>query len=166
MSTAGRLVQISISAGGVPKLAVPSARVSEGGVEGDAHRNHAHHGGPDRAVCLYAQEAIDALRVEGHRIVPGALGENLTVAGLDWSTLGPGRRVQVGDRLLLEITRYTSPCFNIAPVFKDGTYGRVSQKLHPGWSRVYARVLVPGAIQAGDPVRVVDATEVATAPSS
>ena len=166
MSATGRLVQISISPGGLPKLAVPSARVSENGVEGDAHRDHAHHGGPDRAVCLYAQEAIDALRAEGHRIAPGVLGENLTVEGLDWSALVPGRRVRVGDRLLLEITRYTSPCFNIAPVFADGKFGRVSQKLHPGWSRLYARVLVPGAIQADDPVRVIPATEVAATPPS
>ena len=28
------------------------------GLEGDAHRNHKHHGGPDRAVCLFAVEAI------------------------------------------------------------------------------------------------------------
>ena len=165
MSTGGRLVQISISAGGVPKLPVPSARVTESGVDGDAHRDHAHHGGPGRAVCLYAQEAIDALRAEGHTVAPGTLGENLTVAGLDWSAVSPGGRVRVGDSLLLEITRYTSPCFNIAPVFKDGKYGRVSQKLHPGWSRVYARVLVPGVIQAGDPVRVVAERETAAPPS-
>jgi MOSC domain-containing protein YiiM len=157
VSAEGRLVQISISAGGLPKRAVPAARVSPDGIEGDAHRDREHHGGPDRAVCLYAQEAIDALRAEGHAIAPGTLGENLTVAGLDWGALGPGSRLLVGDRLLLEITRYTSPCLNIAPAFRDGKYGRVSQKLRPGWSRLYARVLAPGSIQASDPVRVVAA---------
>src|SRR2546422_5744398 len=33
---------------------------------------------------MYAMEAIEALRAEGHPIVPGAIGENLTVHGLDW----------------------------------------------------------------------------------
>jgi MOSC domain-containing protein YiiM len=41
---------------------------------------------------------------------------------------------------------------NVRAAFLDGAYVRVSQKRHPGWSRVYARVLVPGEIAAGDPV--------------
>ena len=36
--------------------------------------------------------------------------------------------------------------------FLDGAYSRVSETRHPGWSRVYARVLVPGEIAAGDRV--------------
>ncbi|HSE92450.1 MAG TPA: MOSC domain-containing protein, partial [Methylomirabilota bacterium] len=77
----GRIVQVSVSPGGVPKRPVEAALVTALGVEGDAHRDTEHHGGPERAVCLYALEAIEALQHEGHPIVPGALGENLTVAG-------------------------------------------------------------------------------------
>jgi MOSC domain-containing protein YiiM len=40
------------------------------------------------------------------------------------------------------------------PYFRDGEFKRVSQKLHPGWSRLYARVLREGTIQIGEPVRV------------
>jgi len=45
--------------------------------------------------------------------------------------------------------------------FKGGDYTRVSQKRHPGWSRVYARVLVPGSIRQGDPARLLDEVETA-----
>ena len=45
--------------------------------------------------------------------------------------------------------------------FKDGDYARVSQKRHPGWSRVYARVLATGSIRQGDPVRLLDEAEAA-----
>src|SRR5438046_7402828 len=76
----GRIVQVSVSAGGVPKTAVARAEVTVHGLEGDGHRDHEHHGGPERAVCIFAVEAIEALRVEGHPIVPGGLGENLTIA--------------------------------------------------------------------------------------
>ena len=48
--TKPHLHQISVSNGGVPKLAVPKARVTKNGVEGDHHRNTELHGGPDRAV--------------------------------------------------------------------------------------------------------------------
>ena len=39
-----------------------------------------------------------------------------------------------------------------SPAFRDGEYARVSQKRHPGWSRVYARVVTPGEIAPGDSV--------------
>jgi MOSC domain-containing protein YiiM len=157
----GRVVQLSISPGGVPKTAVERADVSALGLEGDRHRNQVHHGGPDRAVCLYALEAIEALRAEGHPISPGALGENLTVEGLAWDRIVPGAGLLVGADVLLEVTRYTSPCANVGPVFSDGDYSRVSQKRHPGWSRVYARVLTTGAVRRGDPVQLLTADQVA-----
>ncbi len=156
MSTA-RIFQISISPGGVPKLPVEAARVSLLGLDGDAHRDLEHHGGRERAVCLFAVERIRALQAEGHPIVAGGIGENLTVEGLDWDRVGPGARLRLGDTVLIEVTRFTSPCWNIAPSFVGGDYARVSQKRHPGDSRVYARVLVEGPIRRGDPVRVLGA---------
>jgi len=155
----GRIVQVSVSAGGVPKTAVARAKVTAHGLEGDGHRDHEHHGGPERAVCIFAVEAIEALRAEGHPIVPGGLGENLTIAGLDWNAVVPEAILKIGDELILQITRYTSPCVNITRSFLHGDYSRVSQKRHPGWSRVYARVLVPGAVSTGDPIHLLAGTE-------
>jgi len=155
-----RIVQISISSGGVPKTAIPTAWVTTEGLEGDAHR-YRHHGGQERAVCLYSVAAIEGLRTEGHSIAPGSIGENVTVKGLDWSAVVPGRRVLLGERVLLEVTRYTTPCQTIRGVFKGGEIARVSQKAHPGWSRVYARVLVEGLIRRDDPVRLLDAVQAA-----
>ena len=150
----GRIVQISVSNGGVPKIAVPSARITVDGVEGDRQRNLQYHGGPDRAVCLFSMERILDLQLEGHGIVPGAVGENVTVEGIDWDRVEPNTRFHLGDDVVLEVTKYTSPCFNIRSSFADGDSSRISQKRHAGWSRVYARVLVPGTVRAGDPVRV------------
>ena len=150
MSTVGRIVQISVSPGGVPKLPVDAARITTAGVEGDAQRDRQHHGGPDRAVCVYSMDAIRALVAEGHVVAPGTLGENVTVEGLDWHNVAPGARLRLGAGVLLEVTRYTSPCFNIKTAFADGEFGRISQKRHPGWSRVYTRVLREGTIRTGD----------------
>jgi MOSC domain-containing protein YiiM len=157
----GRIAQISVSPGGVPKRPVPRARVTRAGIEGDAHRDRQHHGGPDRALCLFALEQIEALRAEGHPVEPGALGENLTIAGLDWSRLEPEDFFRLGAEVLVQITRFTSPCLSIRAAFLDEDYSRVSQKRHPGCSRVYARVLVPGEIGAGDPVERLTPAEVA-----
>jgi MOSC domain-containing protein YiiM len=145
---AGRIAQI--------KLSVPSARVTELGLEGDLHRDLENHGGPERALCIFALEQIRILQAEGHDVSPGAIGENLTVEGLDWERVGPGSHLELGAGVLIEVTRYTFPCFNIKKNFADGDVSRVSQKRHPGSSRVYARVLQGGTVNQGDPVRLVD----------
>jgi MOSC domain-containing protein YiiM len=153
-SMTGRIVQISVSDGGVPKTSVPAARITEAGVEGDRQAHRDIHGGPERAVCLFSMERIRALQAEGHEIVPGAVGENITIEGLDWDAVVPKSRLLLGDDVALEVTKYTAPCLNIKAAFKRGDYGRISHKVHAGWSRVYARVLAAGIIRAGDAVRV------------
>lgn len=148
------LHQISVSDGGVPKLAVPQARVTKDGVEGDRQRNREAHGGPDRAICVFALEVIEALRREGHLIAPGSAGENFTIAGLEWKHITPGTKLRVGNAVLLEVLSYTSPCKHNACWFKDEDFSRISQKQYPGWSRVYARVLSEGVVKQGDEVVV------------
>lgn len=144
---------IHLSDGGVPKHPVPRAFVNVSGVAGDRQRDLAHHGGPERALCLYAVELIEALQREGHDIAPGSAGENLTVRGIPWQTMVPGTRLSVGG-VEAEVTGYTSPCANLRPFFVDSDFSRVSQKVHPGWSRVYARVTRAGEIVVGDVVMV------------
>jgi MOSC domain-containing protein YiiM len=150
-----RVVQINANPrGGVPKHAVASTEVIASGVVGDKQRDLRHHGGPTRAVSLYSYERIEALRAEGHPIAPGSTGENLTIGGLDWAELGVGDRLRIGEQLRIEITGYAAPCNNIAESFADGKSTRISQKLHPGWSRLYALVLDEGAVHEGDSVEL------------
>jgi len=139
--------------GGVPKLPVAEARIVEVGVVGDKQRDRRYHGGPQRAVCLYSVERIEALRAEGHPIEAGTTGENLTIEGLDWQFITPGTRLEIGD-VILEITSYTAPCKHIIASFANGEFTRMGQKQHPGWSRVYARVLKEGRVQLKDSVYV------------
>ncbi len=149
--TLGRLVQVNVNPqGGVPKSAVPGAEITPLGVQGDKQNDRRHHGGPQRAVAIFALERIEALRREGHPIAPGSTGENLTVSGLDWAAISVGDRLMVGDWVELEITGYAAPCRTIAASFTNGTFGRMSQKTHPGWSRLYARVISAGEVREGD----------------
>jgi MOSC domain-containing protein YiiM len=149
MAQQGIVHAINVSNGGVPKLPQPWAHVRTTGVDGDRQEDRLFHGGPDRAVCPYSLDLIEALQGEGHPIVPGAIGENLTIHGIDWTDIRPGARLDVGE-VLLEVTRATTPCHKIAAAFTDGEFTRVSQKVHPGWSRYYARVLREGIVTAGD----------------
>lgn len=152
----GRVVRVNVNPdGGVPKFAVGQALVTTSGVAGDRQLDLEHHGGPTRAVSLFALEHIEALRAEGHPIAPGTAGENLTVAGLDWQALAADDRLAVGE-VVLQITGPAPPCTTIAASFADGHFVRISHKQHPGWSRLYARVLLEGLVREGDPVRVLE----------
>jgi MOSC domain-containing protein YiiM len=149
-----RIFQINRSDGGVPKGPVREGQVTSLGLEGDRHNDTVHHGGLERALCLYALERIVDLQAEGHPIYPGSTGENLTLVGLDWAQVVPGTRLRLGQEVQVEITRYTTPCQKIAASFAGGQIQRMSQDAHPGWSRVYARVLSPGTIRVGDAIRI------------
>jgi MOSC domain-containing protein YiiM len=149
--TKARIFQINASNGGVPKRPLRQAEVHKQGLTGDKQNNTKVHGGPDRAVCLYSLERILALQAEGHPIFPGSIGENVTITGLDWDEIVPGVRLRIGD-VILEITRYTTPCNQIEESFADLDSQRISHKKHPGWSRVYARVLQTGTLKIGDSV--------------
>jgi MOSC domain-containing protein YiiM len=140
---------INVSNGGVPKLPRESCYVSVNGLQGDRQRDLRYHGGPNRAVCLYSLDLIQALQAEGHAITPGSIGENLTVSGIEWAAMIPGAKVEVGA-VLLELTDYAAPCSNIARSFERRQYVRVNQKVHAGWSRLYARVLAEGTVHVGD----------------
>ncbi len=155
--TTGRIFQLNISPGGVPKTAVQEATVNELGLSGDDHRFPKIHGGPERALCLFSLERILALQEEGHPIFPGAVGENVTVTGVDWSQIVPGVRVALGNEVLVELTSYTNPCNTIPAFFVDGNYQRIAQKVHPGWSRIYARVLTGGTLKVGQAVEMLPA---------
>ncbi|HEX8494811.1 MAG TPA: MOSC domain-containing protein [Pyrinomonadaceae bacterium] len=150
----GYIFQLNCSTGGVPKRAVGEALLTQTGLVGDYQAKLKIHGGPERALCLYALELIQRLQTEGHPISPGSIGENVTIAGLDWDALAPGSRLALGDEVVIEISSYTTPCKTIAASFIGGTYNRISQKKNPGWSRLYARVLKAGRLATGQSVRV------------
>ncbi len=153
----GIIASINISPGGVPKRPIRSAHVHWRGLEGDAHsKPEPIHGTPAQAVCLYAFEAIERVREDGHQAFPGAYGENLTLAGLDWVGLRRGDRLRIGKHgPLLLLTDYATPCDTQERWFVDGSYGRISARKHPEDARWYASVLEQGDIEAGDEVRIV-----------
>jgi MOSC domain-containing protein YiiM/SAM-dependent methyltransferase len=157
--TVGIVVSVNRNDGGVPKLPVAGARIHRLGLEGDRHREpEPVHGGVDGAICLYAQEAIERVRADGHASFPGAYGENLTLLGIDWAALAPGDRLALGEGdigPLLEITKPTVPCQAQAHWFREARIARISHKVHPEDTRWYARVLREGDVGPGTPVRVV-----------
>ena len=144
---------INLSNGGVPKTAVQTASISSKGIAGDRQAKPGIHGGIYKAVSLFSLEVIQSLATDGHPIAPGSAGENITVTGLDWTTLLPATVLQIGAAVQLKISMFATPCASITGCFSDGDFMRLHHS-NPGQSRVYAQVLKPGEIRIGDKVQI------------
>src|SRR5260370_11652384 len=160
----GRIVQINISRGGVPKRPIPEGVITPLGIEGDAWAHPEIHGGPRQAILLIAAEAIDELIAGGYPLYYGALGENLTTRGLDRTQLRIGQTLRAGTALL-EITKLRAPCSTLdvyGPAIQQEIYDKkvkAGDHTSPRWGKggFYARVIEPGRGCEGD-ANVVETT--------
>ena len=121
----GRLVAVCVSRGGIPKRTMNAVEVTTEGLVGDGHA-HAKHNRPDRAVSLFDLEILKQLQIEGFPLYTGAIGENLTVAGLHVQRMSPGTLLEIGD-VLLRLEEPRKPCYvldAINPCLKDVIVGR------------------------------------------
>jgi len=157
----GTILQVNVSDGGLPKRPVSGAYLAELGVEGDRQAHPQIHGGPEKAVLLIAAEAVDALKERGYPVFYGALGENLTTRGLALRDLRIGDRLWAG-KALIQITRPRGPCAQLdvyGASLQREIWDPLMQRRDPasprwGLSGLYARVVAPGPVVAGDIIAV------------
>jgi MOSC domain-containing protein YiiM len=114
------------------------------------------HGGLDKAVYAYPIEHYDFWRNArldagvadiDTQLMPGALGENLTLHGLLEADVWIGDVLQF-ERLSLRVTQPREPCFkfNAAMGFKHAAKAMA----HSGHCGFYLAVDAPGTVQAGE----------------
>jgi len=146
-----------------------SIRLLEGrGVEGDAHlgatvqhlsRRRRRPAEPNlRQVHLLASELFEDLREAGHLVSPGALGENITTAGVDLLELPAGTVLRIGGTAEVEVTGLRNPCRQIED-FQTGLLQQVLGRDADGSVRrrtgVMSVVRRGGEVRPGDPLHVV-----------
>jgi MOSC domain-containing protein YiiM len=108
---------------------------------------------------------INHLIARGYPVYPGAMGENITTAGIDVQALRLGDRLRAGAALI-EITQPRGPCsaLNIfgrsikAEIYDDQVRGRDSASLRWGMSGFYASVIEEGEVRSGDAVELLGET--------
>jgi MOSC domain-containing protein YiiM len=125
-------------------------------LDGDGQAERAGvHGGPDMAALAYAAEHYPRWRVELDlpELAHGGFGENLTVAGQDELTVCIGDVYEVGDAAV-QVSQPRGPCHKISWRWRRADLQRrVEATGRHGW---YLRVLREGAIEAGQPLRLVE----------
>ena len=139
--TQGRVVSLQVSKGRrQPMTQVQEAvAISDFGLEGDRHAMK----GNARQVLLADLETL-----RHHGLTPGTIKENITVDGLELSSVEAGHVFFIGDSVTLEVTGDCLPCSRmdeIRPGLREELNGRRG---------VLATVLNGGTLKVGDTVRV------------
>jgi MOSC domain-containing protein YiiM len=134
---------------------VGPANVNETGLEGDVQADRQSHGGIDKAVLAYAASHYQLWRSELPAVDwrPGGFGENLTIVGLDETTVCLGDHYRIGE-VLFEVSQPRQPCWKLSRIWKQPDLTkRVVVSGRSGW---YLRVRETGAIEPGQAVLLVD----------
>ena len=124
------------------------------GLAGDAVANTRVHGGPDQAVLMYAGSHYPVWEAEWGRngLGPGAFGENLTVTGLTETETCIGDVLEIGE-VTFQVSQPRQPCATLARRHQvPDMIALVQGNGRSGW---YLRVLNQGAVEAGQPIRLV-----------
>lgn len=174
MALSGRLLSLNVARASavtirdrevltaIGKRAVEGARaVGTLGVEGDEQADLTVHGGPGKAVYAYPSEHYpfwQTVRAQAgvapwdEPLVPGALGENLTLAGVVESD------VFIGDVLrfpncALAVSGPRFPCFKFNAAM--GFAHAAKLMVQSAWCGWYFSVREPGTIAAGESFAIV-----------
>ncbi len=123
-------------------------------LEGDQQADPENHGGPHKAVYVYANEDVAWWRHElGRHVETQMFGQNLTTTGLDLRASVVGERWRIGTAEL-EVAQPRIPCFKLGLFAEDPTMPRrFIAAVRPG---AYLRVVTRGHLTAGDRIEVVD----------
>ena len=140
----------------VPSAFVKTARqgpvaVTRLGLDGDEQADLTVHGGIEKAVYAYAASRYPRWAQEFPELAAaftgGAMGENLTVSGLDESGICVGDIHRVGSALL-QVCQPRQPCFKFA--LRHNNKYLPKAMVRNGFSGWYYRVLRVGQLEAGD----------------
>jgi len=137
------------------------------GIEGDAHagttvkhrsRVRRDPTAPNlRQVHLMHSELFDQMAARGHEIVPGAMGENVTTAGVDLLGLARGTRLALGDEAVVEITGLRNPCTQLNGI-SEGLMKELVYVDDAGatvrLAGVMSIVVTGGEVRPGDGIRI------------
>jgi MOSC domain-containing protein YiiM len=123
-------------------LSVASVAVGETNIAGDGQADLTVHGGPDKAVYIYAADHWPWWEAEAKfAAAPASFGENLTIEGADEHEIRIGDRFEWGSAVL-EVSQPRAPCFKFTMLTaRQDMAARMTVSARTGW---YVRVLQTG----------------------
>jgi MOSC domain-containing protein YiiM len=124
------------------------------GFEGDGVGDRKHHGGSDKAVCVYSIDHYPFWETLLGSVLPdAAFGENLTVAGMTEADVCIGDIFRIGTAEV-QVSQPRQPCGTLAARYNKPDL--VKRVVDSGRTGFYFRVLTEGRVQAGGVVTLLE----------
>ncbi len=144
----GKILSINISEKkGERKKNVSEAVLRDNyGIEGDAHASSEWH----RQVSLLAMESIKKMQDLGLDVGSGDFAENITTEGLDLISLPVGTRLNIEERVELEVSQIGKKCHDRCAI-----YYQAGDCVMPK-EGIFVKVIKGGRIRVGDTITVTD----------
>ena len=121
------------------------AFLSKDGFLGDDVADLKHHGGPDRAVCVYSYEHYALWEEEFQTTLPAStFGENITVTNMLERDVCIGDTYQLGEAII-QVTQARVPCSTISK--RLGIPGILPRIVATGYTGYLCRVLQEGTVR-------------------
>ncbi|MFE7375404.1 MOSC domain-containing protein [Bacillus cereus] len=118
---------------------------------GDGQADLVHHGGVDKAVCVYTGDHYPYWEKELNQdLVYGAFGENITVSGMREENVCIGDTFELGEAIV-QITQPRQPCFKLAKKYNIPKLPLYFQET--GFTGFYFRVLKEGWVSPFDTLK-------------
>ncbi|PEB74377.1 MOSC domain-containing protein [Bacillus thuringiensis] len=118
---------------------------------GDGQADLVHHGGVDKAVCVYTGDHYPYWEKELNQdLVYGAFGENITVSGMREEDVCIGDTFELGEAIV-QVTQPRQPCFKLAKKYNIPKLPLYFQET--GYTGFYFRVLKEGWVSAVDTLK-------------
>ena len=122
--------------------------------EGDGQADLIHHGGVDKAVCVYSYNHYTFWKDKLQRpLSHGAFGENLTVEDLTENVVCIGDTYELGDAVV-QVTQPRQPCHKLAKRYNESQLPLWVQ--NTGFTGYYYRVLQEGKVTKDRPITLVE----------
>jgi len=122
------------------------------GFDGDTVADRRHHGGPDKAVCVYPAVRYDGWHARyGAPLARPAFGENVLAGGVHEGDVHVGDVFELGTAVV-EVSQPRVPCYK--PAAFTGEPRLTVDLRTSGWTGWYLRVRQPGTVAEGDVARL------------
>jgi len=140
---------------GVLKLPVQGpVRALRGGLPGDGQGDRVHHGGPDKAVCVYSHDHGGYWESRwGKPCEYGAFGENFSIAGFVETDVHIGDIFRIGTAVF-QVTQPRMPCYKLG--MRHNRPKLPDEVLKSGYTGWYFRVLEEGEVRTGDRIERIE----------
>ncbi|MCT8138564.1 MOSC domain-containing protein [Anaerobacillus sp. CMMVII] len=129
-------------------------KLGELGFEGDEQADLVHHGGSDKAVCVYSMEHYQYWeKILSRKLDYGAFGENVTVTGMTEIDVCIGDLFQIGEAVV-QVSQPRQPCYKLAARYNVPEMVALVQ--NSGYTGFYFRVIKEGVIDVSSKITLVE----------